>query len=118
MIRKGEYYTFPQEVWDEKKCKRESRKIWKDGMGTPIHFRGYLGSSASIGGYGKTRFNGGCVRPDDNGDWYEGQIRPLPKVTENYVIVVIPTWGWRLRHVDDTDTISGEKPITDQNLGQ
>jgi len=119
MLGKSEYYTYPQEEWNEKKCKREARQFWKDGMGTKIHFRGYIGSSATIGGYGKKRFNGGCQRPDyDTGDWYEGQIRPLPKVTENYVIVVIPSWGWRIRHIDDTDTIKSEKPVTDPNLGQ
>ena len=114
-IRKGEYYQHPQDEWDEAKCKRESRKVWKDGYGTKIHFRGYLGSSATIGGYGKTRYNGGC---EHNGDWWEGEIKPLPKVHQDYVIVVIPSWGWRLRHVNDTDTVGSERPISDRYLGQ
>jgi hypothetical protein len=57
-ILKGQYHRPPAEQWDAAKCERMARRIAKDGMGTPYPFRGYIGSSATVGGYGKTRYNG------------------------------------------------------------
>ena len=104
-IRKGQDYMFPQEKWNKRRCAAAAKHVHLDGCGTALHFKGYIGCPTEPYGYGKTRFNGGCIH---NGDWYEGQIRPLPKVAKGYVIVVIPTWGWRIREVNNTDTIPGE----------
>lgn len=30
---------------------------------------------------------------------YNGEIRPLPVLAEGYEIIVVPTWGWRIRKV-------------------
>ena len=82
-------YKIKPEVWDEKKCRRASRRTAKDGLGTPYHFKGYIGSL-----FGVIRYNGGCIR---EGEWYNGEDRPLPIVAEGYEIVHVPTWGWQIR---------------------
>lgn len=94
-IHKGEYYVHPQETWDAAKCKKLANYTAKDGMGNPYHFKGYLGSSASIPSrFGRTTYNGGCVRHDD---WYEGEEFHFPVLAEGYEIVAVPTWGWRIK---------------------
>jgi hypothetical protein len=91
------YYVHPQEVWDAKRCAKEANHTAKDGLGTPYPFKGYIGSSASVpAAYGRTRYNGGCVR---GGEWYNGEEKPLPKVADGYEIIVVPTWGWRIRRI-------------------
>jgi len=91
-------YQHPVEVWDEAKCAKLAKHTAKDGMGTPYPFKGYLGSSASIPPrFGPIRYNGGCVRDDK---WYQGENRPLPEVHEDYEIVKVPTWGWRIKRKD------------------
>lgn len=90
-IKIGEYYTHKQEIWDEKKCSKVANHIAKDGIGTPYPFKGYIGSNQT--GYGQRKYNGGCIR---EGDWYEGEIKPLPKIPKSYKIITIPSWGFRI----------------------
>jgi hypothetical protein len=83
------YYTEKQEDWDEAKCRKMSRRVARDGLGTKYPWPGYIGSH-----YGRTRYNGGCVR---DGQWYEGVEYLLPKVCEGFEIIQVPTWGcWRI----------------------
>jgi hypothetical protein len=82
-------YQNEAEVWDEKTCKSKANHVATDGLGTPYPFKGYIGSH-----YGDHRFNGGCIR--DN-EWWQGEHKPLPKIHKNYEIIVVPTWGSRIR---------------------
>ncbi len=91
-----EYYIIPQEEWDEKKCLAISKRYAKDGCGTRYHFPGYIGSTTApvaYGGYGSQRYNGGCFR---EGKHYAGETRLLPKIPDNFEIVMVPTWGYRI----------------------
>lgn len=86
-------YQHPQEIWDETTCAKKARK-----KSPYAPFKGYLGSfSAQPPAYGKVRYNGGCIR---EGKWWQGEERPLPIVHENYEIVVIRSWGWRIKKKD------------------
>lgn len=93
-----DWYTRPQEVWDEKKCAKAAKYLHRDSCGTPWPFRGYIygtavGSIPKIGG--KTRYNGGITR---EGKWYQGEVIPLPKIHEDYeVVYMTPDWGYRIR---------------------
>ncbi len=88
-------YQHPQETWDKAKCEKLAKYRHVDGYGTKQSRKGYLGSSASIPpAYGPIRYNGGCER---EGQWYQGENRPLPKVHEDFEIVYILSWGWYLR---------------------
>jgi hypothetical protein len=76
------YYILPQETWGAKKCNRLARHTAKDGMGNKYHFKGYIGSWASMPAtFGLTRYNGGCVH---DGKWYEAEIRLSPKLAEDF----------------------------------
>ena len=85
------YYEYPPEIWDAKKCAKAAKHWHRDGYGTKHHRPGYIGCSTSIGGYGRTRYNGGTIINDE---WYKGIIRHLPKVAEGYKIVQVLTWGF------------------------
>lgn len=88
------YYVHPRETWDKKKCERMAKRIVKDGMGTSYPWPGYIGSWAGNGcGYGRIRYNGGCVREEE---WYEGEEWLLPIVHKDYVIIRVPSWGYRI----------------------
>ncbi len=81
-------YAYPAETWDEKKCAKMAKRIAKDGLGTPYHFRGavpYL-STGEV-------YNGGTVI---DGEWYQGWTRPLPILAPGYSWVRVPTWCWRI----------------------
>jgi len=92
------FYIHPRETWDEEKCKKIAKRVARDGMGTKMHFPGYIGSCIAPYGWGKTRYNGGCVR---DGEWYDGEIRRLPRVAKGFKIVKRPTWGYQLVKVED-----------------
>jgi hypothetical protein len=82
-------YKLPQEKWDAKKCARLAKTIAKDGLGTPYHFKGYVGNLIR-----KTeRYNGGTII---NGEWWQGVEQTLPKLPKGYKLIMVPTWGWRL----------------------
>ena len=88
------YYQHPQETWDAKTCEKKAKYLAKDGTGTKYPWRGYIGPDAwGMGGYGKRRFNGGCVHNDQ---WYDGDITPLPVVAPGFKIIHVPTWGYRI----------------------
>ena len=95
-IRTGEYFTRPQETWTPRQCELAAKRFARDGMGTKYPWPGYIGSThcpVSYGGYGTTRFNGGCCH---GGDWYEGEIRLLPVVARGFQIIRVPSWGFRI----------------------
>ena len=53
-----------------------------------------MGSPYSIPpAFGEIRYNGGCER---DGEWWQGENRPLPKIAEGFEIVVVLSWGWRI----------------------
>jgi len=82
-------YQNKPEVWDEAKCHFMSRHRAKDGLGTAYPWLGYIGNH-----FGDIRYNGGCER---DGQWWQGETRPLPIVAKGYELIVVPTWGWRIR---------------------
>jgi hypothetical protein len=91
------YYTHPQEVWNEAKCKAVAKHREMDSYGS-IH--PYAGKVAGVGSscaeYGQTqRYNGGYIAPD--GNWYNGEVRPLPQIPETYEFYKIVSWGTYLR---------------------
>lgn len=91
-----EYYVYPQEVWDEKECEKAAKQTTTEGLGLRLPFPGYVGSSCYppyMGGYGRFRFNGGCIRA---GKWYAGEERLPPKVAAGYKIVHVSSWGYRI----------------------
>ena len=108
------YYIHPQKTWDAKKCERLARHTAKDGMGTKYHFKGYLGSSASIPvTFGLQEYNGGCIH---NGEWYKGEIRLFPKLAEGYEIVIVPSWGYRIQKIGQNDGLT-VNPIPADHYG-
>lgn len=84
-------YQHKQEVWDEAKCKKAAKHIASDGMGTKYPFRGFIGPFTAYDHYGVTRYNGGCER---DGEWRQGEFRPLPQVHQDYEIVHRSSWGY------------------------
>jgi len=97
MIKEGEYYVHPQETWDVATCRKKAKHTATDGLGTPYPFKGYIGHDQySVCGesYGTKRYNGGCVH---NGDWYEGEIRPLPIIPANFEIIYLLDWGYQIK---------------------
>jgi hypothetical protein len=100
-------YQLPQETWDAAKCEKMAKHLAKDGLGTPYPFKGYIGGSSSIPpAYGPIRYNGGCIR---EGQWYQGENRPLPKVADGYVIEWVTSWGYRIRKSTMRDAYSREQ---------
>ena len=92
-------FQHPQETWDNKKCAKVAKSNPKNAFGD-AYGKGYIGSSASIPpAYGKIRYNGGCER---NGEWWQGENRPFPKVAEGYEIISITGRGWFLRKKGET----------------
>ena len=93
------FYKNPQEIWDAKKCERMARRIARDGMGTPYPFKGAVPGPYPFG-FGKTRYNGGCIRPMNAAvgkrKWYPGEIHPLPKLAKGFKWVANPTWCWQI----------------------
>lgn len=86
------YYIHKQEKWTAEKCLKMSRRVFRDGLGTP---GGPLGLISNTGSaypqYGdKVRYNGGCVR---DGQWYEGEEVPLPKIPKTFRFRHITSWG-------------------------
>jgi hypothetical protein len=95
MAAENNYYVHPQETWGKAECEKRAKHYARDGLGTKYPFPGYLGSSASVcSQFGRTRYNGGCVI---DGEWYVGKEIPFPAIHEDYEIVVVRTWGWRIR---------------------
>lgn len=84
-----EYYVYEREVWDEKKCRKENRRVFVDGHGTKGP-RGLIQSVGEVYGYGTRRFNGGT---DINGKWYIGYVRPYPELAPGYRLEQHPAWG-------------------------
>lgn len=95
--RNSPLYQHPQEIWDKKTCEKAANHLAKDGLGTPYPFKGYIGSSGGFPAYssvyGTVRYNGGCER---DGQWWQGENRPLPKVADGFEIVFVRSWGWRI----------------------
>lgn len=84
-------YQHPQEIWDKETCIKMSKRLKRDGLGTPYPQRGYL-EIPSQHGYGETQYNGGCVR---DGKWYQGENFPLPQIHEDFHIEQ-DSWEFRI----------------------
>lgn len=82
-------YQHPTPIWDAETCAKLAKRTAKDSLGTPYPFKGYIGESQ----WGVRRYNGGCIR---DGEWWQGENFPLPKVAPGYEIIRIPTWGYRI----------------------
>lgn len=89
-------YTHPQETWDEKKCERIAKHRGRDGYGSLHPYRGLVASNSSpYPGYGQTmKYNGGTTV---NGEWYQAESVPLPKIPDTYEFYTISTWGTYIR---------------------
>jgi hypothetical protein len=88
-------YKHKRETWSSEKCRKLANTTQKDGMGTPYPFKGYIpGSGGSLPArFGRTIYNGGCVR---NGEWYNGEEFPMPKLAKGFKIERVPSWGLRI----------------------
>lgn len=101
MINKGQYWRPEPEVWDAAKCAKIAKQRRRDGYGTLHPYPGLVQATGSPYGYGKRRFNGGCVR---EGDWWEGEDIPYPVIPDEFVFVLRPTWGvYIVRREDSGD---------------
>ena len=100
MINKGKYWKPEPEVWDEKKCAKVAKKRGRDGYGTRHPYPGLVQASGAVGGYGKTKYNGGCVR---DGDWWEGEDIPFPVIPKEYCYVYRSMWGTYLMRREDAE---------------
>jgi hypothetical protein len=89
-------YQHPQETWDEKKCQAVAKHRGRDGYGSLHPYKGLVSPVGSCYiQYGRTiKYNGGCLR---NGEWYDGEEMPLPKIPKGWEFYTIPTWGIYLR---------------------
>ena len=84
-------YLYEQEEWAFHTCLKRSKKVAKDGMGTPYPFKGLVQpSGAPVVHYGHQVFNGGCTI---NRKWYKGWFRPLPLLHKNFHYVYRASWG-------------------------
>ena len=94
-------YQHPQEVWDVKKCTKLAKRVAKDGMGTPYPFQGslYLQLGHHVHGM-RVRYNGGTVI---DGEWWQGEEWQLPQVAEGFKIIHVPTWGYRIIKVGESE---------------
>ena len=90
-------YLNHREVWDVAKCEKMAKRVARDGMGTPYPFKGAVPGPFPCD-FGKTLYNGGCVRPmtGPNQKWYPGEIWPLPKLAPGFKWVRAVTWSWRI----------------------
>lgn len=92
------FYTHPQEIWNDAKCSKVANSRRKDALGTRHPFKGFVSSSSSsyceLGQ--SVRYNGGCIR---NGEHYAGETKPLPQISENFRFIIRPTWGIYLERV-------------------
>jgi hypothetical protein len=91
------YYTHPQETWTEQECAKRAKRTSHDGMGSKEPYKGKVADEASpYPSYGQTRrYNGGFIAPD--GNWYNGEIKPLPAIPDTYEFYKILTWGTYIR---------------------
>ncbi len=90
-IHEGKFYVHEPEVWDFKKCQRVSKHIATDELGTPYPWPGYIGVH-----YKRTCYNGGIVIDDV---WYAGDDYPFPEIDDAFIIVYVPTWGFKLEKI-------------------
>lgn len=85
-------YTYPQEVWDVKKCEAIAKRRERDGCGTLHPFYGRVsGVSAPYPEYGQTvRFNGGTLV---KGELFASVSVPLPVIPDSFHFVTRSSWG-------------------------
>ena len=79
-------FTHPRETWSKEICLFRLGLINRD--------------SANYPRYGQTRiYNGGCSR---NGQWYDGEKVPLPRIPKNFEFHRVPCWGTAIRKKEPT----------------
>lgn len=89
-------FAHPQETWTEAECAKRAKYRGTDGRGTKHPYPGLIASSAGAHPeYGQAvRYNGGCIR---EGELYDGEVIPLPKIPDTYEFFKRPTWGTYIR---------------------
>lgn len=89
------YYVYPQETWDEARCRKEAASAPTDSFGNKPP-KGLVNRSASpYPGPGQTvHYNSGCIR---GGEWYQGETVPLPVIPDTYEFVPLVSWGLRIQ---------------------
>jgi hypothetical protein len=92
------FFTHPRETWTKAQCEKIAKHFTKDGLGTKNPWPGQIAAFGSpYVRYGsKIRYNGGCVR---NGEWYDGEEMPLPKIPKSFKFVTRSTWGIYLEKI-------------------
>lgn len=87
-----DYFTYPQETWDAAKCAKVARSNPRNAFGDRNPWPGQIAChSSTCAEYGQTiRYNGGCIR---DGEWYAGEVRPLPIIPAGWEFLNRPTWG-------------------------
>ena len=77
------------QTWDAEYCKKQSKHVEKDGLGTPYGFKGACPYVKN----GIVRYNGGCIR---NNEWYRGEEFFLPILAPGYKWQYVTTWCWQI----------------------
>ncbi len=98
MVNKGKYFLNPPQVWDAKTCERMAKRRVKDGYGNSFP-KGHVPQPSPLG-WGYVRYNGGCWR---EGEWWEGEVFPVPIVADGFQIINVPSWGKRIVKIEGTD---------------
>lgn len=88
-------YTHKQETWNKSECERRARYAPADAWGNKPP-KGIIAQSASsYPQYGQTvRFNGGRAF---DGEWYQAESVPLPKIHPSFEFVNLISWGTVIR---------------------
>jgi len=91
-------FMHQKETWDEAKCRKASRHINRDDLGTVVGPKGLINCDSSpYPRFGQTRiYNGGCIR---NGEWFNGETIPLPIIPDTYRFRDISSWGTVIEEV-------------------
>lgn len=84
-----ETFRHAPETWSTAECERISKRVWKDGLGTPYPFPGYI-----PGPFGPQRsYNGPIER---NGELWKAEYYPFPEIPSQFRIIAALSWGYRL----------------------
>lgn len=89
-------YIHKQEAWDEKECLKRSKYNPKNAFGDKAPYPGIIApSGSSYPSYGQSvRYNGGRII---DGELYERETVPLPKIHEDFEFHKILSWGMTIR---------------------
>lgn len=88
-------FTHPQETWSAARCRKEARRVNRDGLGTVGGPKGLIAPSGSgYLQYGETkRYNGGTII---GGELYQSEHLPLPSIPDGFRFEHVTSWGVRI----------------------